>query len=98
MKSGVPVMGIAPELVPYWMNEDNGIWVKDKILLPELVGDWVQNWLEDNIAPSIYENMDKTVDQLPTKENFETKITDLFSEYLTLRANSMKDQISKFND
>jgi hypothetical protein len=42
--------------------------------------------------------MDKTVDQLPTKENFETKITDLFSEYLTLRANSMKDQISKFND
>jgi glycosyltransferase involved in cell wall biosynthesis len=98
MKSGVPVMGIAPELVPYWMNEDNGIWVKDKILLPELVGDWVQNWLEDNIAPSIYENMDKTVDQLTTKENFETKITDLFSEYLTLRANSMKDQISKFND
>ena len=98
MKSGVPVMGIAPELVPYWMNEDNGIWVKDKILLPELVGDWVQNWLEDNIAPSIYENMDKTADQLPTKENFETKVTDLFSEYLSLRANSMKDQISKFND
>jgi hypothetical protein len=42
--------------------------------------------------------MDKTVEQLPNKENFEAKVIDLFSEYLTLRANSMKDQISKFND
>ena len=98
MKCGVPVMGIAPELVPQWMNEGNGVWIKDKILLPELVGDWVQNWLEDNISPSIYENMDKPIGELPTKEDFENKAIELFSEYLTLRANSMKDQISKFND
>jgi glycosyltransferase involved in cell wall biosynthesis len=98
MKCGVPVIGIAPELVPHWMNEDNGVWIKDKILLPELVGDWIQNWLEDNIAPSIYENMEKTVAQLPAKEDFENKVVELFSEYLNHRAESMKNQISKFND
>jgi glycosyltransferase involved in cell wall biosynthesis len=98
MKSGVPVMGIAPELVPYWMNEENGIWIKDRILLPELLGDWIQNWLEDNIAPSIYENMEKTVSSLPSRDDFENKVLSLFEEYLTIRANSMKDQISKFID
>jgi hypothetical protein len=80
------------------MNEDNGVWIKDRILLPELVGDWIQNWLEDNIAPSIYENMEKTVAQLPAKEDFENKVVELFSEYLNHRAESMKNQISKFND
>jgi hypothetical protein len=95
MKCGVPVIGIAPELVPHWMNEDNGVWIKDRILLPELVGDWIQNWLEDNIAPSIYENMEKTVAQLPAKEDFENKVVELFSEYLNHRAESMKNQISK---
>jgi glycosyltransferase involved in cell wall biosynthesis len=98
MKSGVPVMGIAPELVPYWMNEENGIWIKDRILLPELLGDWIQNWLEDNIAPSIYENMEKTISSLPSRDDFENKVLSLFEEYLTIRANSMKDQISKFID
>jgi len=98
MKCGVPVMGIAPELVPDWMNENNGVWVKDKIILPELVGDWVQNWLEDNISPSVYESMEKTISELPTKEDFQNKVITLFEEYITSRANSMKDQISKFND
>ena len=57
MKSNVPVIGKVPNLSPDWMSEDNGIWVTDQTLLPDLVADYAQNWLEDNIDPQIYEKM-----------------------------------------
>jgi hypothetical protein len=98
MKVGVPVIGITPNLVPEWMNENNGIWIKDEILLSDIIADWTQNWLEDNISEEMYTNMKETVDKLPTKEQFENKTIELFTEYLELRAQSMEEQISKFND
>ena len=98
MKVGVPVIGITPNLVPEWMNENNGVWIKDEILLSDIIADWTQNWLEDNISSEMYTNMQETVDKLPTKEQFENKTIDLFTEYLELRAQSMEEQISKFND
>ena len=98
MKSGVPVIGIVPDLVPSWMNENNGIWIKDQILLPELIADWAQNWLEDNISQEIITKMDETVEKLPTKESFEKQIVDTFSTYINNRASSMEEQISKFTE
>jgi hypothetical protein len=98
MKSGVPVIGIVPDLVPSWMNEDNGIWVKDQILLPELIADWSQNWLEDNISQEIISKMDETVEKLPTKESFEKQVIETFSAYINNRASSMEEQISKFTE
>ena len=95
MKVGVPVIGLTPNLVPEWMNETNGIWIKDDLLLPDIVADWTQNWLEDNISPEIYASMDETVSKLPTKEDFDNKAVELFSQYLDLRANAMEEQISK---
>ena len=98
MKVGVPVIGITPNLVPEWMNENNGIWIKDEILLPEIIADWTQNWLEDNISEEMYSNIQETVNKLPTKEQFENKTIELFTEYLELRAQSMEEQISKFSE
>ena len=96
MKVGVPVIGIQPELVPFWMNENNGIWVKDEIILPELLADWAQNWLEDNISEEVYTNIQNTADSLQTREQYESKVIELFESYLNNRASSMEEQISKF--
>lgn len=98
MKVGVPVIGIQPELVPSWMNENNGIWVKDEIILPELLADWSQNWLEDNISSEVYENIQSTVDSLHSREQYEAKVVGLFESYLNNRASSMEEQISKFTE
>lgn len=98
MKVGVPVIGITPNLVPEWMNENNGIWIKDEILLPDIIADWTQNWLEDNISEEMYTNIQETVNKVPTKEQFENKTIELFTEYLELRAQSMEEQISKFSE
>ena len=96
MKVGVPVIGLTPNLIPDWMNETNGIWIKDQLLLPEVIADWTQNWLEDNISPEIYASMEETVSKLPSQETFNNKAVELFSQYLDMRAQAMEEQISKF--
>lgn len=96
MKVGVPVIGLTPNLIPEWMNETNGIWIKDQLLLPDVIADWTQNWLEDNISPEIYASMEETVSKLPTQEAFNNKAVELFSQYLDMRAQAMEEQISKF--
>lgn len=98
MKVGVPVIGITPNLTPDWMNETNGVWIKDEILLPDVIADWTQNWLEDNISEEMYNNIETTVNSLPSKENFEKRTIEVFSGYLESRAQSMEEQISKFNN
>ena len=95
MKSNVPVIGKVPNLSPDWMSEDNGIWVTDQTLLPDLVADYAQNWLEDNIDPQIYEKMKETVERYTDKEKFESSIVSLFDGYLTARADAFENQISK---
>jgi hypothetical protein len=95
MKSNVPVIGKVPNLSPDWMSEENGIWVTDQTLLPDLVADYAQNWLEDNIDPQIFEKMKETVERYTDKQKFESTIVSLFEGYLTTRADSFENQISK---
>jgi hypothetical protein len=95
MKSNVPVIGKVPNLAPDWMNEENGIWITDQTLLPDVVADYAQNWLEDNIDPEIFEKMQKTVERYSDKQKFESTVVSLFEGYLTTRADSFENQISK---
>lgn len=95
MKCGVPVLGVVPNLFPHWMNSDNGIWITDEIKLPDYTADYLQNWLEDNIKPEIYENMEKTVQDTLSFENFTEKVDELFSDYLQLRELSFNEQLNK---
>ena len=95
MKSGVPVIGKVPNMAPEWMNEDNGIWITDQTLLADVVADFIQNWLEDNIKPEIYDEMKKTSDKFSDKQKFDLAVVSLFEGYLNTRANSFEEQISK---
>lgn len=95
MKSNVPVIGKVPNLSPDWMTEDNGIWITDETLLADVVADYVQNWLEDNIDPVIFDKMKTTVDRYSDKQKFELSIVSLFEGYLKNRADSFENQISK---
>lgn len=95
MKSGVPVLGLTPNIVPLWMNEDNGLWVNNKTQMVDFVADFLQNWLEDNVSESIYNGMKTTVESLITKETFETKVVELFDSYITKRLESFEEQLNK---
>ena len=54
MKVGIPVLGLVPNLVPTWMNENNGLWINNQIQLVDFIADFLQNWLEDNVNPELY--------------------------------------------
>ena len=95
MKSNVPVIGKIPNLPPTWMNEENGIWITDQTLLSDVVADFIQNWLEDNIKPEIYDEMKKTSEQFSDKQKFESSVVSLFEGYLNTRAEAFEQQITK---
>jgi hypothetical protein len=95
MKCNVPVIGKVPNLPPSWMNEDNGIWITDQTLLADVVADFIQNWLEDNIKPEVYEEIKKTSEQFSDKQKFESNVVTLFEGYLNTRADAFEQQITK---
>jgi len=95
MKSNVPVIGKVPNLPAEWMTEENGIWITDKTLFADVIADFIQNWLEDNIKPEMYEEMKKTSDKYSNKQEFESSVTTLFSKFLSNRADSFEEQIIK---
>lgn len=95
MKSNVPVIGKIPDLQPDWMNEDNGIWLTDQTIIIDVIADFIQNWLEDNINPTLFEGMKQTAEKFTDKQKFETSVVSLFEGYLSTRAEAFEKQINK---
>jgi hypothetical protein len=97
MKTGVPVVGLVPNLVPSWMNENNGVWVNSKIQIVDYVADFLQNWLEDNINPNLLVEMDNTVSKLQSEDTFSYQAVNLFESYAKTRLDSFEEQLNKFS-
>jgi len=95
MKMGIPVLGLVPDTIPTWMNEDNGLWVNNKTIIVDVLSDFIQNWLEDNLNPELFTNMDKTMESISTVDKFGVDTINLFSRMFELRITSFEDQLSK---
>jgi biopolymer transport protein ExbD len=95
MKMGIPVLGLVPDTIPTWMNEDNGLWVNNKTIIVDVLSDFIQNWLEDNLNPELFANMDKTMESISTVDKFGVDTINLFSSMFKLRITSFEDQLSK---
>ena len=96
MKMEIPVLGLVPDITPSWMTEDNGLWVNNKTIMVDVLSDFIQNWLEDNLSPKLFEQMEKTLSELPTKEDFEKNTIFLFNKMIETRISSFEVQLSKF--
>ena len=95
MKTGVPVLGLTPNLIPNWMNEANGFWVNNKVQMVDFIADYLQSWLEDNIDETLWGEMEKTSNSLPTKESFDLSVVSLFDSYTETRLKSFEEQLTK---
>jgi hypothetical protein len=95
MKVGVPVIGKLPYLKPEWLNDDNGIWFTDNNILVDMIADFTQNWLEDNIHPKVYESGNQTAEKYSNKEEFDNTVTNLFGGYFSERLFSFEEQLNK---
>lgn len=95
IKMGIPVIGVVPNMVPEWMNENNGIWINNPNILVDVIADFIQNWLEDNINPELYTEMEKTSEKLITVEKFEENVNNVFNEMIQTRLNTFSEQLTK---
>jgi hypothetical protein len=96
MKMGIPVVGLLPYLQPEWLNEDNGIWLSNKNLLVEVIADFVQNWLEDNLNPELFESMEKTASNYSDMDKFKNDVLYTFSDMMNTRMMAFEEQLTKF--
>jgi len=70
MKSGTPVIGKIPNMIPEWMESttengettllNNGVWTNTTINIPELVGTFMKVWFEDSVPQDILDSMETT--------------------------------------
>jgi glycosyltransferase involved in cell wall biosynthesis len=95
MKCGVPVIGQIPNIVPEWMNEENGLWIQNKVQILDFIVDFLHNWLEDGVQESLYEGMEKTVKQYSKTEDYNKKVVNLFENYINVRLESFESQLNK---
>lgn len=95
MASAVPVIGKIPNIHPDWMNEDNGIWIDNKVMIVDVIADFIQNWLEDAINEKLYDSMSRTAQNYKTKEGFKNNVLAIFDSYLNQRADAFETQLNK---
>jgi hypothetical protein len=95
MKCGTPVIGKVPNMKPSWMNESNGVWTYEFNEIIDVVANFTQNWLEDNIKEDLYQKMQDSVDPYTEKSKFDSSVLSLFNEYFQARQNSFSNQLEK---
>jgi len=96
MASRTPVIGKVPNLKPDWITETNGVWTYELNHIPDIIADFIQNWLEDNISDSLYEDGLNTAAMFQNKEDFDSVVVSTFESYLKVRKESLEIQIDKF--
>ena len=94
MKCGVPVIGKVPNLKPDWMTEDNGIWSYEFNQVVDILGSFVQKWLEDELPEELYKAMDDTVENY-TDEVFKTSVSSVFTEIYDKKINEVRRNLEK---
>ena len=95
MISNTPVIGVVPNLKPDWMNENNGVWTYSFNEVIDILANFAQNWLEDNISEDLYTNMTETGKKFQNKPLFDEKVETLFNEYFQVRKEMFNQQLEK---
>ena len=95
MSCGVPVVGLAPSIQPEWMTEENGIWTLEQTKLVDMVAEYIQNWLEDNISEKLFEKTLETSQTYKSSEKFEKSVNNTFERYQDIRKSNFTMELNK---
>jgi hypothetical protein len=95
MISGTPVIGKLPNMKPEWINDNNGVWTYHFNEIVDVVSNFTQNWLEDNISEELYDNMTKTGEKYQNEEKYGREVGKLFFEYFIKRQEIFEQQLEK---
>jgi hypothetical protein len=97
LKCNVPVIGKVPNIIPEWMSDDNGIWVYDENQIPDLVFNYIKNWMEDGL-PENLQNVSEGMKEKYTIETFEKATIETYNimfERTIAKLNKIKETFEK---
>ena len=83
------------DMKPEWMLDSNGVWTYEVNQMPDIIAEFIQNWLEDNISEGLYEEGLQTASKFKNKEEFDSSVIATFNSYLEVRKESFVSQIDK---
>jgi hypothetical protein len=92
MRCGNIVIGKIPETEPEWMMDadgvplPNGLWVNDINQIPDVLASAINEWIEDDISPTLYDEIEKTNKEYSLEQwevNVDKIITDIFNKRVT---------------
>jgi glycosyltransferase involved in cell wall biosynthesis len=96
MKSGTIPICLKPDIMPEYMIERDekgvpvkaveggGVWTNNFYDLPVLIGDVLIKFLDDNIAPELYDSMNKVASKY-TQEASEKSLIEIYQEFINNR-------------
>jgi hypothetical protein len=104
MKSGVIPICLKPDIMPEYLLERDetgkfiktveggGVWTDNFYDLPILIGEVLIKFLDDNIAPALYESMDNVVAKY-TQENSEKQLVEIYEDIVNVRIGLLENAI-----
>jgi glycosyltransferase involved in cell wall biosynthesis len=98
MACRTPVIGKVPNMKPSWIQDDNGVWTYELNNIPDIISEFIQNWLEDNIAEELYERGLSTAKEFSDPEKFKNSVSELFEDYRTTRLTSFEQQLERIKE
>ena len=94
MKCGVPVIGKVPNLKPGWMRDENGIWTYEMNKIVDILGSFVNKWLEDEVPSELYQEMENTTKEY-SYESFKDSVNNLFSSIFERKTQEVRINLEK---
>lgn len=97
MKCGVPVIGKVPNMVPVWMTDKNGLWTNNVNNIVDILGNFIQAWLEDLEPQEIYEEMESTVNQY-TMEKQKESVKKYYEHVVNKCISEFEESLSQYTE
>jgi len=97
MACRTPVIGKVPNMKPDWMLDNNGVWTYELNQMPDIIAEFIQNWLEDNISDGLYDGGLETASKYKNREEFNSSVISTFQSYLEVRKEVFATQLDKLN-
>lgn len=94
MMCEVPVVGKVPNLQPEWMTETNGVWTYEFNKVVDVLGSYINKWLEDEIPQELYDSMSKTV-EVYSKETFVSSVENTFNSIFERKIRETRINLEK---
>lgn len=89
LKCNVPVVGKAPNIVPEWMTDDNGIWVYDENQMIDVIFNYMNSWLEDSL-PETYNTIGNDLKDKYTLSQLNESVGEIYPMYFEKRISKLQ--------